>query len=201
MSNSHAEEAELTCRACGREFAAGVWVIVDADERPDLAARLVAGTLHDLTCPHCGHTATLNAPLLLLRPAAEPALLFCPARGDDPARDEEQAAALVGLLREHIGAAWRAEWLAGGVVGVAREALPAVLGDPLAAARLATAAATDGDDVPPAVFAALQGVLSELAAAGLRVQTPDDLRRALAARPELAARLAAALRFNQPDLD
>lgn len=194
MAYSHAETAELPCRGCGAPFAAGVWVIVDVDERPELLARLRAGTLHELTCPHCGHTGMINAPLLLLRPTNDPALLYSPARGGSRDEEEEQAAALVGILRARMGAAWREEWLGEGVIGVAREALPAVLGDdPTTAARLG-AAASESDDVPLTVRHALEAVLRALAAEGVRVQSADDLRRALEARPALAERLAAALR-------
>lgn len=193
MANSHAEHASLPCRACGRVFDADVWVIVDTEERPDLLARLRAGTLHDLTCPHCSHEATLNAALLLLRPHGAPVLLFSPRRGGDRAGDEEQAAALVGMLREHMGAAWQDEWLGEGVAGVTREALPAALSDdPETIARL-EAAAAPGDDVPPALRAALEQVIGALQAEGVRVNTADDLRRALEQRPELAAKVAQAL--------
>ncbi|WP_374686334.1 CpXC domain-containing protein [Promineifilum sp.] len=195
--HSHAEPATLPCRHCGAPFTADVWVIVDTDERPDLLILLRAGTLHDLRCPACGHTATINAPLLVYRPGAEPALLFSPARGDERERDEEQAAALVGMLHDHLGATWREEWLARGLAGAAREALPLLLGeDPATAAALAAAAGPAGaeDEVPPAVREALAGAVAALAAEGVRLNTAEDLRRALEERPELKARVAAALR-------
>jgi len=166
-------------------------VIVDPTERPDLLARLLAGTLHDLTCPACGHTATLDAPLLIVRPAAEPVLLFSPARGGGPAQAEAQAAALVSLLRAHVGSAWRDEWLGRGVVGVARAALPTLLTDDPATAAALAAAAT-GDEtaaLPPALGQALAEVIAALAAEGVRVDSAEELTRALDARPELRARL------------
>lgn len=193
---SHAEPAELACRACGGPVAAAVWVIIDVAARPDLSARLRAGTLHELICPACGHAATVNAPLLLLRSGAEPALLFSPGRGDDRERDEAQAVGLVGLLRAHMGAAWREEWLARGLIGAPREALPALLGDdPALVAQLAAAvAAGDSDsDMPSTTRRALGEILSALAAEGVRVTTPEELGRALDERPLLKARLATAL--------
>lgn len=193
---SHAEPAELACRACGGPVAAAVWVIIDVAARPDLSARLRAGTLHELICPACGHAATVNAPLLLLRSGAEPALLFSPGRGDDRERDEAQAMGLVGLLRAHMGAAWREEWLARGLIGAPREALPALLGDdPALVAQLAAAvAAGDSDsDMPSTTRRALGEILSALAAEGVRVTTPEELGRALDERPLLKARLATAL--------
>jgi hypothetical protein len=171
-----------------------VWVIVDVAERPDLLEQLREGSLHDLTCPRCGHTATVNAPLLVYRPGAEPALLFSPPRGDDPARDEEQATALLGMFRARMGGAWRKEWLNHGLAGVARGALPLLLGDdPATAAKLAAAVAAE-DEVSPTVRRALEEIVTALAAEGVRVHTPEDLARALAARPVLQARLEAVLR-------
>ena len=186
--HSHAETTNLPCRSCGAPIAAEVWVIVDPTERPDLLARLLAGALHDLTCPTCGHTATVDAPLLIVRPAAEPVLLFSPARGGGAAQAEAQAEALVSLLRAHAGAAWRDEWLGRGVVGVARAALPTLLtDDPATAAALAAAAATEEDieTLPPAVGQALAEVIAALAAEGVRVDSAEELARALEARPDL----------------
>ncbi len=194
--HSHAETAALPCRACGVVYESQVWIIVDAAERPDLLARVRAGALHDTTCPGCGHTATINAPLLLYRPGAAPALLFSPARGNTREQDEEQAQALVGMYREAMGNEWRDEWLARGLTGVAREALPALLNDdPATAAALAAAVAAgeDPDDVPPPLRRALEEILTALAVEGVRVMSAEDLGRALEARPELKARLAAAL--------
>ncbi len=190
--HSHAEPAALPCRACGELIEGEVWIIVDVAERPDLLARLRAGTLHQMICPGCGHSATVNAPLLVYRPGAEPPLLFSPARGDDPARDEEQAVALLGLFRAGVGAAWRDEWLARGLTGAAREALPTLLGDdPATAAALAEASRAE-DEAPPAIRRALEDIIAALAADGVRVQTAEDLRQALEARPALKARLATA---------
>lgn len=44
-------------------------------------------------------------------------------------------------------------------------------------------------ELPPAIAAALTLILATLAAEGVRVELPDDLERAFAERPELAARL------------
>ncbi|MBP6786018.1 MAG: hypothetical protein KA170_00415 [Candidatus Promineofilum sp.] len=186
---SHAESVTLPCRSCGEPVASDVWIIVETAERPDLLARLRAGTLHEVTCAHCGQSATINAPLLIVRPAAEPVLLFSPARGGDPMADEEQAAALAGMLRENLGDDWRDEWLAHGLTGVPREALPLLLGDdPATAAGLAAAHAVE-DDVPPGLRRALEEIVLALAAEGVRIQTAEDLRQALESRPEMRARL------------
>lgn len=190
MNRSVAESVTLPCQQCGRPVAAEVWIIVDVAERPDLLAQLRAGTLHDIACPDCGHTATINAPLLVYRPEAEPPLLFSPASGSSSEQDEEQAMALLGMFREDMGDAWRDEWLARGLTGVARAALPAVLSDdPATAAGLAAAHAAEGDEVAPALRQALEEIVLALAAEGVRIETAEDLQRALESRPEMKARL------------
>lgn len=196
MSHSQAENVTLPCVRCHQPVEVEVWIIVDIDERPDLLASLRDGTLNDTTCPACGHVATVNAPLLIFRPGAEPALLFCPSRGESPEQAEEQAMALVGMFRADLGDEWREEWLARGLAGVAREALPAVLGDdPATAAGLAAAHAAE-DDVPPGLRQTLEAIVLALANEGVRVTTAEELQRAVEARPELKARLAAALNQN-----
>ncbi|MGQ9613899.1 CpXC domain-containing protein [Chloroflexus sp.] len=58
---SFAGKDTLTCRACGVPFTAEIWLIIAADERPDLIAAVRNGTLHVCTCPH-GHDNRLDAP-------------------------------------------------------------------------------------------------------------------------------------------
>lgn len=194
LNISNSETVTLPCRQCGLPVEADVWIIVDIEERPDLLARLRAGTLHDVACPACGHMATINAPVLIYRPNAEPALLFSPVTAGTPEQDEEQAMALVSIFRENMGGTWRDEWLAHGLTGVARAALPTVLDDdPTMAAGLAAAHAAGGDEVDPALRQTLENIVLSLAAEGVRIQTAEDLQRALETRPEMKARLGAAL--------
>ena len=132
MPHSFAETLTLTCPACGRDFDAEAWLIVDAVERPDLLARIRTGDLHDLACPHCGDAGHMDAPLLLYQPPARAGLLtvpvlFSPAEQTTADEDQEQAMQLVDLLRETLGDDWRDDWLAEGLPGVRREHLPAVL--------------------------------------------------------------------------
>src|SRR6185369_4340799 len=70
MSRSSCQTAELTCPRCGQSFAAALWLIVDADERPDLRAAILRGSIHDAACPHCGAGGAIKAPLLYHDPAA-----------------------------------------------------------------------------------------------------------------------------------
>ncbi|MDW8064898.1 MAG: CpXC domain-containing protein [Anaerolineae bacterium] len=145
MSHSRAEIISRTCPRCGQSFQGEIWVIVDVQERPDLMERIREGALHAVTCPHCGQTEDIDAPLLLFFPDVplklgdwETHLLFSPARGTSQAEDEEHARALLARLREALGPAWRDEWLAQGLLVVPREMLPLLLSDdPEAALRQA----------------------------------------------------------------
>lgn len=136
MDVSMVRPTELTCPACGRDFTMDVWLIVDAAARPDLVEQIREGSLYEMICPHCDHQGTLDAPLLLFRPDQVPPLLFSPARLTSEQQDREQAAHLLGVLKEALGEAWQEEWLAAGLPFVPLEALPAALSeDPEAALR------------------------------------------------------------------
>ncbi|WP_165360821.1 CpXC domain-containing protein, partial [Candidatus Chloroploca sp. Khr17] len=128
MTISLAQTASLTCPVCGVAFDAEVWLIVAADERPDLVARIRAGTLHTVVCPN-GHASQIDAPLLLYRPDADPPILFSPAEQTTREQDQQQAAGLIGALREQLGNAWRDAWLVQGLPGVQRAMLPIALAD------------------------------------------------------------------------
>ena len=215
--HSLSETLDLTCGRCGRALAFDLWLIVDAGERPDLLDRARAGALHTVSCPVCGPQGEVDAPLLLYLPnhnpaTGQPPLIFSPAQQTSAEQDQQMA---VGLLRElagRLGAAWQDAWLAQ-VASVRRELLPVALSDdPLAALRehltqrredaeVRREEAENGEDVPARVAEALMEIAATLAAEGVRLESPDDLERALAARPELRARLEAAMAQDTGDDD
>ena len=77
MSISYSENTSLTCPACGQDFAATVWMLVDAVERPDLADALREGTLNVVACPHCDYNGPAGAPMLFHDPAKRRVLGHC----------------------------------------------------------------------------------------------------------------------------
>ena len=111
MPHSFTTSANLECPHCRQPFTSELWLIVDADERPDLAERIRAGTLHDLACPHCAEIESVNAPLLVLRPTQKPPLIFVPAGGATAQQNQQRVDQLVALLRQNIGNAWQAAWI------------------------------------------------------------------------------------------
>ena len=103
MPTSFAEQARLTCPNCQSAVSAEVWSLVDAAERPDLAAELRDGALNLVTCPSCGAQFTANAALLFHDPATRRVYFAVPADvGEHIWREQAQALlyALVGSLPE-----------------------------------------------------------------------------------------------------
>jgi endogenous inhibitor of DNA gyrase (YacG/DUF329 family) len=109
---SFAHTTTATCPACGASHTADIWLIVAPDERPDLLKQIRNGALHTVICPQCGQTHTPDAPLLIFRPTAEPPILFAPAQQTTSEQDQQQAAELITILRQRLGAAWNDAWLA-----------------------------------------------------------------------------------------
>ena len=131
---SFAHTTTATCPACGASHTADIWLIVAPDERPDLLEQIRNGALHTVTCPQCDQTHTPDAPLLIFRPTAEPPILFAPAQQTTSEQDQQQAAELITILRQRLGAAWNDAWLAQGPTVVPRQLLPLALADDPAAA-------------------------------------------------------------------
>ena len=138
MPNSFSQTTPLRCPQCGQPFKADLWLIVDADERPDLLERIRDGTLHDVTCPGCGHQGEMDAPLVVVLtppPRGRGEVLFSPAQGTSQEQDGQHARWLLARLGESMGDDRQEEWEER-VRLVPREMLPAVLSDdPEAALR------------------------------------------------------------------
>ena len=129
MPHSFAQNQDVTCPHCQRQFTHTLWLIVDSEERPDLLEQIQAGSLHTAICPHC-HTelGQADAPLLLYRPSQQPALLFSPAQQTSPEEDGEHFQGLLGMLQEQTRANWTQDWLQANVEAVPRQLLPLQLG-------------------------------------------------------------------------
>lgn len=97
MPISHNEDLALTCPACGNQFRAEVWLILDAAEQPAQVEALRQHRLNMVTCPHCGATGPAGAPLLLHDGAARQ-VIFAPTPGVPEHRWRDQAYELHALL-------------------------------------------------------------------------------------------------------
>lgn len=100
MAISRSETIRLRCPSCGAAFEAVAWALVDAAERPDLAAALRDGTLNLAECPRCGAVAPAGA-ALLFHDSASRRVYFAvpPDTGEHRWREQAQA-----LLYELVGA-------------------------------------------------------------------------------------------------
>lgn len=108
---------------------------MDANKRPELLDKVNHGELHELTCPLCKFAGRVDAPLLVYRPGASPALIFSPARQTTQQQNQEQANSFLRYLRNQLGDGWRNKWVEQMLV-VPRAVLPTYLtGSPEAAAR------------------------------------------------------------------
>ena len=193
MAHSFAERPPLQCPECGTSFTPEIWLILDAAERPDLIDRAADGTLHHVTCPN-GHPSAVDAPLVIFRRAEARPVIFSPQQQTSQAEDEAAANGLINRLADSLGDQWQDEWL-DSTAYVPRRFLAVALSDDPAA--LAEAAA---EAVPPEVEAALAEIAATLEADGVVLESPEDLERALDARPELRDRLlAAAVADDPPD--
>ena len=111
LSHSYRSDPLLVCEACGESYRADIWLVVDVDERPDLAARICEGLIHTGGCPQCGETQAVDMGLLVFRPNAQPVFLFSPAQETTPEEDQDQARGLLNLLYQTMRDAWQDEWL------------------------------------------------------------------------------------------
>ncbi|MBI4671712.1 MAG: hypothetical protein HY741_08610, partial [Chloroflexi bacterium] len=100
MSLSFSQTASLTCTQCKSPFHAEIWLIVDAGERPDLAARCHDGSIHVVACPN-GHRIMPLAPLLYHDRAKQQLFLGYP-QGMSEQQVQETGAQLVQQLRGQL---------------------------------------------------------------------------------------------------
>jgi hypothetical protein len=111
MPIAYQEQAQLTCPACGADFEAPVWLILDAQEQPEATAALRRGELNLVSCPHCGNSGPAGAPLLF-HDAANRRVIFAPAPGAEEHELREQARDLHALLIGSIPEDQRRPYLA-----------------------------------------------------------------------------------------
>ena len=96
MPVSFSQPVDLECPQCHARVHADVWLIVDAGERADLAARCRDGSIFQVMCPN-GHTAALGAPLLYHDRARELVVLAVPL-----GMDEQHARAIHAQLMPRL---------------------------------------------------------------------------------------------------
>lgn len=101
MPISYSEQVSLDCPACGKNFEFTAWMIIDADERPDLIDALRVAELNVAQCPTCGNRGKIAAPLMYHNANLQ-RVLFA---GDPSVPEHElrqQAQALLNMMMDAI---------------------------------------------------------------------------------------------------
>jgi hypothetical protein len=111
LTHSYRSDPLLTCGGCGESYRADIWLVVDINERPDLAAKIVDGTIQTGVCPACGERQVVDMGLLVFRPDGNPVFLFSPAQETTPEEDQDQARGLLNLLYQTMKDEWQDAWL------------------------------------------------------------------------------------------
>jgi tetratricopeptide (TPR) repeat protein len=178
MPISFSQRMELECPVCHVKLPVDGWLIVDAGERPDLAARCRDGSIFTILCPN-GHTGTLNAPLLYHERAREKLILALPPDIDEPSghaiHDQLRAQLQTGLVAPFP------EYLSRTQV-VPQRLLATALADDPEAAFAALRAIQPKADGP---VSAEQNALAETLEQFLKATTWEASQRILEEHPEL----------------
>ena len=101
MGSRH-EAGVVQCPACGAQFDAPLWLILDAEEQPGLVQQLFDGRLRETQCPNCDAIGSLTAPLLYHDARYEQLILALPLSVASASEAEALAQQLVGLLHGRL---------------------------------------------------------------------------------------------------
>jgi CpXC protein len=111
-SCEYTEDFDLSgCLHCSKPFKAKI--CQTTTEKPGLARRIRNGDVQSDTCPHCGGRVPLGGMLLIWRPRRQPRILLSPVPGMTTEGIRQSTLVLLDVLRRHVGARFREEWLAG----------------------------------------------------------------------------------------
>ncbi|MFO7539534.1 MAG: CHAT domain-containing protein [Chloroflexota bacterium] len=112
MANSYAQTEDVTCPNCQHTWSANIWLLVDVDERPDLAGLARSEKWQNISCQNCDQALSFNAPLLLFWPSSTLPLTFFAAANQTQNANEQAAQFLIDTLYEQLGSSqWQDEWL------------------------------------------------------------------------------------------
>ncbi len=85
-----AQQHNITCRTCGKAFAADLVTSANATRFPEQRTQILAGTFHRFSCPHCGARATVERPFSYIDASRNTVILVRP-RGDRHTWEEASA--------------------------------------------------------------------------------------------------------------
>ncbi len=84
------QPVQLTCPACGTQFRAGIYTLVDITQQPELKAALLGGQLNVAVCPNCRTASMLGAPLVYHDAAKQLCLVYFPQELNARPEDQER---------------------------------------------------------------------------------------------------------------
>ena len=61
---SRVDTITFTCPSCNKEHEMPYWQSLNSSQNPVEVAKLMDGTLFEITCPHCGHKTGVSYPVL-----------------------------------------------------------------------------------------------------------------------------------------
>jgi CpXC protein len=117
---------DTACVRCRSMYKPELYVIVDAEERPDLVQRIKDDIIHCAFCPHCGVVMNFGLPLLVYRRGASVPVIYSPVAVATPQQREDHAMMLLRLLSQQLGPDWD-DRLARGVYTAERDQLAEVV--------------------------------------------------------------------------
>ena len=179
------KQVQLNCPTCGADFAALVWLILDAQEQPAAVEALLRGDLNMIYCPSCGAGGLAQEPLLF-HDAQARRVIFAPPPGtaEYDWRDQfrDLSAALINAIPEAQRRPYLAEAeIAQDLAGIARRLHRAQQRRALAETSRPFTAMTPPlpKAAPPPLLLAVQTLLA--------ANTPEELAQVLTAHPVLLA--------------
>jgi hypothetical protein len=122
--SSGAQNVSLACPACHVRSQLPMWLVIDAEDRPDLIDELRHGRLRTFNCPRCGKSVTMTTSLLVDTRRRSP-LLFAPDPAADDQLSREQLFASIAIQAGHGAKAGSATIPA--IVTIPHDLLPLVV--------------------------------------------------------------------------
>lgn len=90
---------QLTCPNCRQPFSAMVEQLIDVSRDPQQKARLLAGRINAVTCPHCGFQTILSTPLVYHDPDKQLLIIHVPMELNLPKQEQER---VIGSLTNAV---------------------------------------------------------------------------------------------------
>jgi CpXC motif protein len=109
MTISQSEQIAVKCTSCGKPQTVTAWVLVDVDERPDLADAIRDMSFHTFTCTNCHQRSSYVETIMVFRSDLLPNILYSLNPHDDKERTSEKATISRLMLQKRLGPVYKEE--------------------------------------------------------------------------------------------